>query len=285
MSGYVVITPAKNEAQYISITLQSMINQSIKPRRWIIVDDGSIDETFNIASELSKCYNWITVVRNNSLEKRSSGGNVVRAFNDGLRYLQEDYDFIVKLDADLQFNEHYFEELIRQFMLNEKLGISGGYCINSANGSKIKIDNTPEYHVRGATKMYRKKCFDDIGGLMPIFGWDGIDEIKAMMLGWETKSFKAITIVHLRPTGQETGVMRYAWRRGMLNYYLGYNPFYLVLSCVNNFKNKPFILFGLSLFAGYVYSYITHKDQITDKNFTSFLKQFQKQRLKLIKRK
>lgn len=220
--------------------------------------------------------------KKNTTEKRASGANVVNAFNFGLYTLTDAYNYIVKLDADLEFDEDYFKKLIQQFEFNDKLGIAGGYCINSIKGNKQKIDNTPEYHVRGATKMYRKECFQAIGGLVPKFGWDGIDEMKAMMLGWQTRSFKDIIVWHLRPTGQETGLLKYAWRRGSLNYYMGYNPIYLILSCINNFSTKPYLLFGFALFAGYIYSYLTNSEQLDDKNLINFIKKFQSQRIKLL---
>jgi poly-beta-1,6-N-acetyl-D-glucosamine synthase len=279
MVKYIVITPAKNESSYISFTINSMINQLIKPIKWIIVDDGSSDDTCAIVTKAIRTNNWITLIKKDTKDKRAPGGNVVNAFNYGLSSINEDYDYVVKLDADLKFDEHYFEQLLENFRINDRLGISGGYCINTTNGNKQKMDKTPEYHVRGATKMYRKKCFDEIGGLQPVFGWDGIDEMKAMMLGWETRSFKNITVLHLRATGQETGILKYAWRRGVLNYYLGYNPIYSILSCLNNFSKKPYIIFGLSLFAGYIYSVITQSEQIPDKNLINFIKKFQIKRI------
>lgn len=279
-NNYVVITPAKNESKYITSTINSMIKQLIKPRQWIIVDDGSSDDTFEIIGKLALQYNWITAVKNDSNEKRSPGAKVVNAFNFGFSRIIAEYDFIVKLDADLEFDEDYFKNLINQFEINKRLGIAGGYCANLLKGNKSRIDNTPDYHVRGATKMYRKECFEQIGGLVSRFGWDGIDEMKAMMLGWETKSFRNIIIIHLRPTGQETGLIRYAWRRGVLNYYMGYNPIYLILSCINNFSKKPYILFGLSLLGGYIYSYVTNGEQISDRKLIRFIKNFQNKKIK-----
>ena len=279
-NNYIVITPAKNESNYIRFTLNSMIKQSIKPQKWIIVDDGSSDDTYEIVTKAIRNYSWITIIKTNSSEKRAPGTNVVNAFNYGLSTIKNDYSYIVKLDADLEFDENYFEKMIRQFEINNRLGIAGGICVISTKGNKRKIEKIPEYHVRGTIKMYRKNCFDEIGGLIPKFGWDGIDEMKAMMLGWETKSFRDIIILHLRPTGKETGLLRYGWRRGTLNYYMGYNPLYLILSCINNFSKKPYVLFGLTLFAGYVYSYITNSEQINDKDLIKFIKKFQSQRIK-----
>jgi glycosyltransferase involved in cell wall biosynthesis len=281
-NNYIVITPAKNESDFISFTIKSMTKQSIKPQKWIIVDDGSSDDTYEIVKKAAQNFTWITIIKTNADEKRAPGTKVVNAFNYGLSFIKNDFDYIVKLDADLEFDDDYFEKLLYQFEANSKLGIAGGYCVNPMKGNKQKIDNTPEFHVRGATKMYRKKCFDEIGGLMPIFGWDGIDEMKAMMFGWETRSFKNIVLLHLRPTGKETGLLKYAWRKGTSNYYMGYNPLYLILSSINNFTKKPYILFGLTLFSGYAYSYLTNSEQIEDKNLIDFIKKFQKRRIKLL---
>jgi poly-beta-1,6-N-acetyl-D-glucosamine synthase len=279
-NNYVVITPAKNESKYITSTINSMIKQTIKPQQWIIVDDGSSDNMCEIIEKIALQNKWITVIKNYSSAKRAPGANVVNAFNYGLSKINSDYDYIVKLDADLEFEGNYFEKLLKQFEINDRLGIAGGYCVNSLKGNKLKMDNTPEHHVRGATKMYRKKCLDEIGGLLTRFGWDAIDEMKAMMLGWETKSFRELIVLHLRPTGIETGLLRYAWRRGTLNYYMGYNPVYVFLSCINNFGKKPYIIFGLALLTGYIYSFLTNGEQIEDKNFILFIKEFQSQRIK-----
>jgi poly-beta-1,6-N-acetyl-D-glucosamine synthase len=280
--NYIVITPVKNEAKYINLTIDSMIQQSVKPAKWIIVDDGSSDNTAEIVELAAQKYNWISVIKKKSTEARAPGANVVKAFNYGLSIIDMEYDYIVKLDGDLEFESKYFENLLIKFDLNDRLGIAGGYCVDKGMGKKKKIDNTPEFHVRGATKMYRKKCFHDIGGLLPKFGWDGIDEIKAMMLGWETQSFREIVVKHLRPTGQATGLLRYAWRRGDLDYYMGYNPIYLMMSCIKNFSKKPYFLFGFVMFSGYLFSYIKSSEQINDKNFIEFIKKFQKQRIKNI---
>lgn len=107
--------------------------------------------------------------------------------------------------------------------------------------------------------------------------------MKAMRLGWQTKSFKNIQVFHLRPTGHETGRIRYAWRRGVLNYYLGYNPIYLILSSINNFSNKPYILFGLALFTGYFYSLLTNGEQLQDKDLIKFIRKFQIKRIGLLR--
>ena len=277
---YIIITPAKNEAEHIHTTANSVINQTITPVKWLIVDDGSDDQTYTIMNELSAEYNWISVIKKNTKEKRAPGGNVVNAFNFGLNSLTENYDFLVKLDADLEFKSDYFENLMKEFDKDDKLGICGGYIVNLTDGENYTVDNSPEYHVRGATKMYRKECFDEIGGLIPKMGWDGIDEIKAMMFGWKTKSFKNLNVIHHRPTGKETGMLRYAWRLGKSNYFMGYSPVFLFLSCIKRFARKPYILFGLTIYAGYISAFIKREEQIKDKNFKKFIRKFQSDRIK-----
>ncbi len=279
----VIITPAKNEEIHIHHTINSVLRQLHKPVKWLIIDDGSTDNTVEIVNNYIKDFSWIKLIKKNTRGKRAPGANVINAFNYGLSNLTGDWDFIVKLDADLEFEDNYFEKLLSEFEKDSRLGIAGGYIVNLVDGKKQKIDNTPEYHVRGATKVYRKECFNDIGGLMPKMGWDGIDEIKAMMFGWKTKSFKELLVLHHRPTGKETGMLRYAWRWGKSNYYMGYNPLFLMLSCIKRFTRKPYVLFGLTIYLGFIYSYITRKEQISDRNFIKFIRKFQSDRIKGLK--
>ncbi|MGA2622482.1 MAG: glycosyltransferase family A protein [Bacteroidota bacterium] len=275
---YVVITPARNEEQYIRFTINSVLNQAVKPKLWIIVDDGSDDRTADVVAEASARVPWIRVFRNQRTGVRAPGRNVVDAFNRGLAEVDCPFDFLVKLDADLDFESDYFEKLLRKFEEDPKLGIAGGYCATTS-GSTVKLDSSPEYHVRGATKMYRRECFEQIGGLVPAMGWDGLDELKAMMLGWRTRSFRDLILVHLRPTGKETGLMRYAWKWGKSYYFMGYDPLFVFGSGVLKFARKPYVLFGCTIITGYVFSFFTGAKVIDDKDLVKFIRRFQRSRI------
>ncbi len=278
--SYVVITPARNEEKYIGFTIRSMLNQTIQPSLWIIVDDGSSDATANIVADAASGCDWIKLVRNNPSSGRGPGRNVVFAFNRGISEIDRQYDFLVKFDADLQFEPDYFEKLLQKFTEDPQLGIGGGYCA-IRNGKELTIDQPPDYHVRGATKMYRRECFEQIGGLVPAMGWDGLDEMKAMMLGWRTKSFRDLVLVHCRATGSETGLIHYAWMWGKSAYFMGYDPLFFLASCIAKFKKKPYGIFGCTMVAGYLKSFLSRAEVLADEELVRFIRQFQRNRLRL----
>jgi poly-beta-1,6-N-acetyl-D-glucosamine synthase len=175
---YVVITPVRDEAAYLRTTAESMARQTVLPQEWIIVDDGSKDTTGEIINEYADRYCWIRGVTRKDRGFRAAGGGVVDAFNDGYRTLQNsDWDFVVKLDGDLQFQPDYFEACFEEFERDPKLGVGGGIICYEVAGEKYFEEN-PAFHVRGATKIYRRKCWDAIGGFWPAAGWDTMDEHK-----------------------------------------------------------------------------------------------------------
>jgi len=183
---YVIITPVRDEALYIEKTIESVASQTIKPVEWVIVNDGSTDDTGKIIDQYSKNYPWMHIIHRENRGFRKSGGGVIEAFYDGYNSLKsKDWDFIVKLDGDLSFKQDYFEGCFERFRANPKLGIAGGTICHLINGI-LKPEKNPQFHVRGATKIYRKVCWDAIGGLIKAPGWDAVDEVKANMLGWHS---------------------------------------------------------------------------------------------------
>lgn len=277
-SNYVVITPAKDEERHIGATIDSMLDQTILPSLWVIVDDGSTDATPQIIDEVVKRIPWIRLAQTNRRTSRFPGADVVNAFLFGLSQVHVDYDYIVKLDADLEFRDEYFEKLLDAFKLDPRLGIAGGVCAHRVRNSAV-IDETPEYHVRGATKMYRKECYQQIGGLVPAMGWDGIDEMKALSLGWRTRSIPELVIIHSRITGSATGLLRYAWRWGKSMHFMGYHPLFALASCSKRIWKQPFLLFGISMLAGYVYSAASNDPLLEDRDLRIFIRDFQRRRI------
>ncbi len=188
---YIVITPVRDEEDHLESTIQSMLSQTIRPVEWVIVNDGSVDGTAKIIDDYVSRVSWIRAVHRENRGFRKSGGGVVEAFNDGLSAISSsEWDFIVKLDGDLAFETGYFESCFKMFQQDPGLGVGGGViCYLASDGSKSFEDN-PAFHVRGATKIYRRVCWEAIGGFWPAPGWDTIDEVKANMLGWSTKEFR-----------------------------------------------------------------------------------------------
>ncbi|MCB0395335.1 MAG: glycosyltransferase family 2 protein, partial [Flavobacteriales bacterium] len=195
---YYIITPAKNEEQYIRLTLESMVKQTVKPEKWIIVNDGSTDRTLEIAEEYAAKHPWIQIISlDNKGEQRSYGSKVIRAFNAGYRLITDnDYGFIVKLDADLSFPETYFQQIGEAFDADPKLGLCGGYVLERPDEYEIKKTRFPR--VEGALKSVRKACFDDIGGFVEENGWDGLDILMALHKGWEMRNID-VKVTHHRP--------------------------------------------------------------------------------------
>ena len=202
---YVVITPVRDEEEHLKSTIASMIDQTVEPVEWVIVNDGSTDGTARVIDECVARYSWIRGVHRENRGFRKSGGGVVEAFNDGLRSLvSPDWEFIVKLDGDLAFEPEYFEKCFDEFERQPRLGVGGGVICYLEEGGK-RFEECPRFHVRGATKIYRRVCWEAIGGFWPAPGWDTIDEVKANMLGWGTRSFDELHLVHHRLTGSADG--------------------------------------------------------------------------------
>ena len=187
---YVVITPVRDEENYMEEMVRCVSSQTIPPAEWVIVDDGSTDRTGDIVDHYAALLPWIRVVHRVNRGFRKSGGGVMEAFYDGYHAIQcNDWDFIVKLDGDLTLPGNYFERCFEHFETDPELGIGGGDIYHDFGGVQ-KLEANPKFHVRGATKIYRRACWEAIGGLWRAPGWDTIDEVKANMLGWKTYSFE-----------------------------------------------------------------------------------------------
>lgn len=278
--SYVIITPAKNEEQYIEFTINSVRNQTLRPKEWVIVDDGSTDNTSNIVEKFSTLYDWIKLIKKNTEnEERSVGSKVIRAFNTGLNHLStKEFDFIVKLDADLTLPSNYFDTIASEFLNKEKVGICGGICMIEENG-KLMEEKSAEYHIRGPIKSYRKECFQEIGGLMPVFGWDGIDEFVSMYYGWELKKLNELKVIHQRKTGEETGQFFYSMRIGDFCYKIGYDPLLVMLrSYKRTVGTKIDFLSGIGVLVGYFKAFFSPKMLLKEQR--KFIRSFQYRRIK-----
>jgi len=276
---YVIITPVKNEEKYIVHTINSVCNQILKPEEWIIVDDGSADDTVMIVERHSKEHSWIKLIKKtNYSEKRSGGSKVVRAFETGFNNLsQKDYDFIVKLDADITLPDYYFNVITNEFLRDEKIGICGGVCVIDENG-KLLEEKAAEYHIRGAIKSYRKECFQEIGGLMPVYSWDVIDEYLAMYFGWRIKRINTLKVIHHRETGKETGQFLFSIRMGDFCYKIGYDPFLTILRALKRTFDVKNAVYGLGILVGYMKAISSEK--LLQKEHRKFVRKFQYKRIK-----
>ncbi|WP_405295190.1 glycosyltransferase family 2 protein [Algibacter sp. Ld11] len=196
-----IIIPAHNEESSIGLTLESLATQTLLPKRVVIVNDNSTDNTGNIVNAYAEKYQFITLVNNQSSEAHLPGSKIINAFYKGFEVLDEDYDIICKFDADLIFPENYLEQISKHFKANTKLGMVAGFCYIEKNNDWVLENLTNKDHIRGALKAYRKSCFLQIGELKPSMGWDTVDELLAKYYGWELLTDESLHVKHLKPTG------------------------------------------------------------------------------------
>jgi biofilm PGA synthesis N-glycosyltransferase PgaC len=276
---YVIITPVRDEEKYIEATLESVCRQTAPPAEWVIVDDGSSDHTGDILDRYAAQHAWIHVVHRVNRGFRKSGGGVVEAFYDGYNALRnKEWDFIAKLDGDLSFAPEYFEQCFEHFRRDPELGIGGGEIHHNISG-KLKLEVTPRFHVRGATKIYRKSCWEAIGGLWPAPGWDTIDEVKANMLGWKTHTFEDLHLLHYRFTGSEEGLLRDRVKHGLACYVSGYHPLYVAVSCLHRITQKPYVLGSIAIIYGFARAYFTRAARLEDQSYVAYIRGQQLRRI------
>lgn len=270
---YAIVTPVKDEEQFFLKTIDSILEQQIKPRKWIVINDGSTDQTKEIATSVEKEIEWIKVIHLESEKRRKPGGEAL--INIGIRELRlKDYDFFVRMDGDLAFKKNYFKDLFLKFKKNPKLGIASGVC-HVPEDDGFKEEKHPRFHTRGPLKTYRIQCYFDIGGLKSGLGWDTVDEIKANMLGWQTRSFPELRIIHLRKTQTASGVLQGMRNIGITDHYLCYHPLFMFLKCIRHIKNPPYILGGANMLAGFIMGYAKRRKRIEDVDFIKYIRKQQ----------
>jgi len=280
-SRYVVVTPARDEEEHLASTIQAMADQSCRPHPWIIVNDGSTDRTAEIADRASRDHPWIQTVHREDRGCRKPGGGVIDAFYDGYELVSTgDWDFIVKLDADLSFEADYFESCFDRFRHEPDLGIGGG-MVCSRIGEEMRKEGThdPSFHVRGATKIYRRDCWFAIGELLRAPGWDTLDEIKANMLGWKTHPFPDLVLVQHRPTGGAEGSWKDAEKNGRANYIAGYHPLFMIAKCLKRLPRRPVVRQSVALFWGYFGAWLRGVRRVDDPELIAYLRKQQVRRL------
>jgi glycosyltransferase involved in cell wall biosynthesis len=278
---YVVISPVRDEAQYIENTIRSMVGQTVKPVQWILVDDGSTDATAEIIDRWAAQYSCITPVHRPDRGRRAAGSGVMEAFFDGLRSLTvPDWNFLVKLDGDVSFEPTYFSDCFAEFARDTKLGIGGGVICHEVDG-QWDVESNPRFHVRGATKIYRRECWEAIGGLIRTPGWDTMDEVKANQLGWHTRSFPSLQLRHYRCTGAADGAWKNSVKNGLGSYICGFHPLFVLFRSIKNIAIKPYFTRSIGLLYGFVLGYFKNLPQVDDEPAIKYLRSQQLRRLSL----
>ena len=218
---YYLIIPAHNEADFIALTLESLVSQSIAPSKVVVVNDNSTDETAAIVESFIKEHSYISLVNKTSEAIHLPGSKVIQAFHKGFETIDADFDVIVKLDADLILPDNYFETIINHFKKDDKIGMVGGFAYIEKNGEWILENLTDKDHIRGAFKAYRKECFLQIGNLKPAMGWDTVDELLCKFYGWKVVTDADLKVKHLKPTGANYNKTA-RFKQGEAFYTLGY---------------------------------------------------------------
>ncbi len=273
---YVVVTPVRDEESYLSLTIESMAKQTILPQEWVIVDDGSKDGTGRIIDEAARQYPWIRGVRREDRGFRKWGAGIIEAFYSGFDALTcKDWEFMSKLDGDLSFAPEYFAGMFKKFEEDSRLGIGGGYLYHLENGTRT-LEDGPVFHVRGGAKIYRRACWDAIGGLWVGPGSDTVDEVKGNMLGWSSRSFLDLQIQHHRWTGAAYGRWGGIAKNGKTDYVSGYHPLFLIAKAVARLPRRPYLVGSAALLYGYISAALQRTPQVDDPQLIRYL---QKQQL------
>ncbi|MEM9810596.1 MAG: glycosyltransferase family 2 protein [Pseudomonadota bacterium] len=281
--SYVLIGPCRNEAKFMRRTLDAIVQQTIKPAKFVIVDDGSDDETPDIVRQYAAKHDFIKLVQRENRGFRKVGGGVIEAFDYGLATIDlSDYAYLCKIDLDLDLPAGYFEDLIRKMEANPRLGTcSGKPYYTDGQGRKISEGCGDEMSV-GMTKFFRTECFQDIGGFVRQVMWDAIDCHTARQKGWQVAAFNDddIAFEHLRPMGSsQKGIHTGRARHGFGQWYMGTGPVYLLAGAVNRMRRPPYITGGLAVLWGYGKAALTGQPQHGDRAFRSFVRDFQRRAL------
>lgn len=242
--NYYIVIPCYNEEKFLASTLNSLVEQTLLPKKVVIVNDNSTDRTQEIINDFAKKYSWITAVNTTSDTIHLPGSKVIQAFQKGFDTLDNNYDIIVKLDADLILPNNYFETIISHFKKDTSIGMVGGFAYIEKNGDWILENLTDKDHIRGAFKTYRKECFLQIGNLKPAMGWDTVDELLSKFYGWKVVTDKNLKVKHLKPTGANYN-KKSRYKQGEAFYTLGYGFLITAIASAKlaMLKKRPLLFF------------------------------------------
>jgi glycosyltransferase involved in cell wall biosynthesis len=285
---YVLISPCRNEAAFMRQTLESVAGQSLKPARWVIVDDGSTDDTPAILAEFAARYEWISIVTRADRGNRAVGPGVVDAFYSGYQTINgDDYDFVCKLDLDLLLPPRYFEILIQRMNADPRIATCSGKSYVRENGHLLNERHGDDTSL-GMTKLYRSSCFREIGGFVREVMWDGIDCHLCRMHGWIACSWDEpdLRFVHLRPMGSsQQGIYVGRMRHGYGQYFMGTGFLYLAASALSRVNQKPYIFGSLAIMWGWIRSAALRMPRYENLEFRRFLRRYQMRALLVGKRR
>ncbi len=263
-------------------TLDSVLAQSIRPAKWVIVDDGSTDQTPRILAEYARRHDWIQIVTRADRGRRSVGPGVIEAFYAGYETINpDDYEYLCKLDLDLRLPPRYFEGLMARMEAEPRIATCSGKAYIEEDGRLVNERHGDETSL-GMTKFYRVVCFEAIGGFVREVMWDGIDCHRCRMMGWTACSWDELELrfVHLRPMGSsEQSIYKGRMRHGFGQYFMGTGFVYMLANAMNRINEKPFVLGSLAMLWGWLSSALLRKPRFDDPEFRKFLRRYQRRAL------
>lgn len=282
---YVLITPSRNEARLIEKTLESVVQQTILPLKWVVVNDGSTDETAEIVARYAERYSWVELV-NRPVRKERHFAAKVHAFNAGLERIKElQYDIIGNLDADVSLDADHFEFLLSKFSQDSRLGVAGTVFTEPDGYNSATDSFEGQTYVSGQCQIFRRQCFEEIGGYVPskAGGIDWMAVTTARMIGWNTRSFRERSFLHHRVLGTaDRGIVASNYAYGKKDYILGGHPLWQIFRCTYRMVKRPYVVGGLALFAGYSLAFLTRMERPVSPELMRFHRAEQMLKLKNI---
>jgi glycosyltransferase involved in cell wall biosynthesis len=279
---YVLISPCRNEAEFMRRTIESVLAQTVRPARWVIVDDGSTDATPQILADYQARHDWIQVVTRSDRGHRAVGPGVIEAFYAGYAAIDPtDYDYLCKLDLDLDLPPRYFEILMQRMRAEPRMATCSGKAYVEREGALI-AENHGDDTSLGMTKFYRVRCFQAIGGFVREVMWDGIDNHRCRMMGWIACSWDEpdLRFIHLRPMGSsQTGILTGRMRHGFGQYFMGTGFMYMLASAIYRVMEPPVVIGSAAMLWGWLKSALSGKARYDDPEFRRFLRRYQWQAL------
>lgn len=279
-SHYVLVTAARDEAATIGKTIASITRQTILPSQWVIVSDGSTDETETIIRETTRQCPWIQLLVLPSRPGRNFAA-VVRSIEHGIHSLTaQEYSFLGLVDADVTFPLDYFERLILEFSKSPRLGLAGGMVVDLGD----RRDRLPKnrHEVPGATQFFRREMFESLGGLLaiPEGGWDAITAVMIRMKGYETRLVTDLVVDHHKPrNSSEGGQIRRTWQLGIRDYVLGNHPLFEFVKCVSRIGESPVVIGALSRWIGYCTGVVQQRPRLVPREVVAYIRREQRERL------
>lgn len=280
---HLVVTPYHNEEEVIEGILESVINQTMIPVQWILVNDNSTDNSYGIVEKYVENFDWIININSSlSFIERQEGAKIITLVLEGLKNENiRDYDIFTKLDSDLKFGKDYFEIIVNEFKNNINLALCGGKIYSSIEGEYID-EKKAKYHVRGANKSYRTTALLETNCLRPLMGWDGLDEMILMYYGFETKLLD-IPVYQQRMTRERFNETKFQYENAYGKYKLGHSLTLAIIRAIKRGSQKPYFLKGFAYLAGHLHALINKEEIVIESELVRFINKFHYKRLLKIK--